>query len=525
MTSPGLIPPSLTDLRDELQALQQQIDQGRDRSITDVALLHRDAVYLALDTGDPAIAMTHALACLELARVSRDRSLEAKAHVAIALVQADTYDDLGADAHFQQAEMLAREAGDQRGVALVAVNRSHHEMDRDLYADAATRLHGLLHSPFAEGLRLGESAELLHTFHINYTVSASEALIRRQLPEGLRDEVQAELQHSVALLTTLNAQRTLLRSPLRVLDVLDALSRHAVWSGALDQAIQMGHESVQLAANTRSTTLYGHALRNRARAFSRSSRWDEAVADLEQAIAQFELGQQDLLAARAREALANAYARSGRFQEAFETQREVTRRVLALYRDVYQQRALLKQIEQQARDAEVRAAAFAEAAMQDPLTGAPNRAFAMQRLARLREQARQGPPSVVVLLDLDHFKRVNDTYGHAVGDAVLIRVVRALSAEIRDQDCLARFGGEEFVVILHDLGLEAAQEVCHRLRSVLERLVWDDVAAGLQMTASFGLARLDGRRDLKATLRAADEALYAAKAAGRNAVSVSEPWA
>ena len=166
----------------------------------------------------------------------------------------------------------------------------------------------------------------------------------------------------------------------------------------------------------------------------------------------------------------------------------------------------------------MRAAAFAEAALRDPLTGAPNRTAAMQRLEHLQERANMGQPSALALLDIDHFKRVNDRYGHAAGDAVLLRAVQVLTAGIREQDCLARFGGEEFLLILAGTPLNVARQVCDRLCVALASHDWSDVSPDLQVTASFGLARLRAGSDLRLVLRAADSAMYEAKAAGRNTV-------
>ncbi|MFC6663304.1 hypothetical protein [Deinococcus multiflagellatus] len=95
-----------------LAALQRQITQARGAALM---TLHRDAAYMALDLGDSALAMTHAVECLEAARALAEPRLEAKAHVTVALVMADAYDDQGADGHFARAEALARACGDARG--------------------------------------------------------------------------------------------------------------------------------------------------------------------------------------------------------------------------------------------------------------------------------------------------------------------------------------------------------------------------------------------------------------------------
>ncbi|WP_019586737.1 GGDEF domain-containing protein [Deinococcus apachensis] len=519
----GLPPASgAAPLRAAVEARQSALAARRDAGAppAELAALHREVVYAALDSGDVAVAMTHALACLDLARAAGDPSLQAKAQVALALVQAEAYDDLGAAVHFQQADRLAREAGDDRGVALVAVNASHHELERRQYGAALTRLHELQASPQARGLDLGDSREMRQAFAINYVTSAAEALRAGEVPGPARAGVEAQLLAAVAELRGWNADRAALTQPLHVLSILDALTRHAVWARDLPAARRLADEHVGLAGQTGSLLLLGRALLERSRLAAHAGRWPEAIRDAEQAVRHFEAGGQDLWAARGREALAEAYARTGRFQDAFEAQQEVTRRVEDLFRAYHQQRALVHQIEQQAREAEVRAAALAEAALKDPLTGAPNRTHAMRVLEGLRVRPGQG--SAVALMDLDHFKRVNDTYGHGVGDTVLRRVTRDLTAALRQVDCLARFGGEEFVVILSGVSLSEALACCERLRSVLADLDWADVAPGLRTTASFGVAPLDPDTGLDLTLQAADEALYAAKATGRNAVRVAE---
>ncbi|WP_157451817.1 GGDEF domain-containing protein [Deinococcus aquatilis] len=509
-------PPSMAALRDELRGFHEQIQASQDAA--DQALLHREAAYLALNIGETAVALTHALACLDLARACQDLNLQTKAHVAVAIVQAEGYDDLGAAEHFRHAEDLARAAGDHRGVALVAVNVSHYQMQRGEYLAAATQLGALSHPPYLGVLKQPDSAELRQVFHINYVVSAAEALMAHETQIADLESWRMRLRASAHELQLLHANQTGLTNALHLLDVLDALMRYALWQDDLPAAQQFADEFVQVSRRLGSTVMYGRALLNRSRVRARMQQWEGSIQDAEAAIAQFETGQHDLWAVRGRTALAEAYAQTQQFREAFETQREVTQQVESLYRQYHQQRALLGQITQQAREAEVRATAFAEAALQDSLTGIPNRAYAMQLLAQLHGRAQQGESSAIALVDLDHFKQVNDTSGHAAGDLVLTRVAQTLNAGVRAVDSVARFGGEEFVVILRGVTLADAQDSCERLRRVLNDLNWDDVVPGLRTSASFGLAMLDGQRDLKATLHAADKALYRAKASGRNVV-------
>ncbi|MFC4427037.1 sensor domain-containing diguanylate cyclase [Deinococcus navajonensis] len=511
--------PSIQALQATLRALQAQI-AAAEAGPDELALLHRDAAYAALDVGDTAAAMTHALACLDLARAVNEPSLKAKAHVVLALVQAEVYDDLGAAQHFTQADALVREAGDDRGVALVAVNAAHYEMERAQSLAAVTRLQALLDSPQVRGVDLGPTQDLKQALHINYLVSAAGAHLGGEvLPGAVRRQVEA----SQALLESWLTNRQQLGQPLRVLEILEALTLVALMDGQQERAAALADERVRLAVQADGPLLVGRALLDRVRVHEAAGAWAAVEADARQAVLSFTAAGHELFATRARERLAEALSHQGQFQAAFNVQREATRQVYALYHGFYQQRALVGQIEQQARDAEVRAAAFAEAALRDPLTGAPNRAHAMQVLAGLHAQARQGRGSAVALMDLDHFKRVNDTYGHAAGDAVLTRVVQVLGAEVRGMDCVARFGGEEFIIILPGVSLSGAEQVCQRLSQVLADLEWPDIDPALRVTGSFGVAWLHDGATLTDTLREADVALYEAKAAGRHTVRVLVP--
>ena len=160
-------------------------------------------------------------------------------------------------------------------------------------------------------------------------------------------------------------------------------------------------------------------------------------------------------------------------------------------------------------------------ALTDALTGCFNRrSFEMQLEREVRIAMRQRQPLSVVLLDIDHFKRVNDTYGHDAGDAALRYVAGMLREELRGVDTAARYGGEEFVVVLPQAGTEGAVVVAERLR---ERLAGMEVPGVGRITASFGVATYPlhgrGREEM---VKAADRALYEAKAGGRNQVRVAE---
>ncbi|WP_415919989.1 diguanylate cyclase domain-containing protein [Tateyamaria sp. SN6-1] len=176
-----------------------------------------------------------------------------------------------------------------------------------------------------------------------------------------------------------------------------------------------------------------------------------------------------------------------------------------------------------------------EASVIDPLTGLNNRRYAMPHVKRIAERAqRTGKPFALMIADLDHFKQVNDRYGHAAGDAVLIDVAKRLRSNLRAVDLVARIGGEEFLMVLPGVDLENAQKAATRLcRKVGDVPVTipgrdDPITA----TISIGLIVYDGvrRGDLAAgapltaetLLDRADRALYDAKAEGRNRVTLSQ---
>jgi diguanylate cyclase (GGDEF)-like protein len=168
--------------------------------------------------------------------------------------------------------------------------------------------------------------------------------------------------------------------------------------------------------------------------------------------------------------------------------------------------------------------ALQTAAIRDSLTGLYNRRFFSASLPNMRASCRRrGTPLSILMLDLDLFKRVNDTHGHAVGDQTLQAVARALEDSIRESDLLVRFGGEEFAVACPDTEPELAAEIAERIRSKVAAL--DESALGHPgpQTISVGVATLlaDGDTPNDELLRRADEALYRAKESGRNQVSVA----
>jgi diguanylate cyclase (GGDEF)-like protein len=152
----------------------------------------------------------------------------------------------------------------------------------------------------------------------------------------------------------------------------------------------------------------------------------------------------------------------------------------------------------------------------DPLTGLLNRRALTELAQRAMAHAvRHGSPLSVVLIDIDHFKQINDTHGHAAGDAVLVGLARLLNAHLRAGDACARLGGEEFLLLLPGTSRTQAVQVAEKLRLLMAS---EAEGAGIRWSSSFGVCSSDGTSDFDRLLQRADEALYRAKAGGRNRV-------
>ncbi|MDT9001924.1 GGDEF domain-containing protein [Paucibacter sp. APW11] len=158
----------------------------------------------------------------------------------------------------------------------------------------------------------------------------------------------------------------------------------------------------------------------------------------------------------------------------------------------------------------------------DPLTDCWNRRALSEAMEREHARLQRGSRYTLVMVDMDHFKRLNDTLGHAAGDLALQALVQALMPCVRDIDMLGRLGGEEFCVLLPDTDLAGAALVAERMRANLEAHPFEYQGKTWPLTASFGIAEA-GREEISAeqVLMRADQALYQAKAQGRNLVQAS----
>ncbi|WP_409498159.1 GGDEF domain-containing protein [Pseudomonas fragi] len=182
----------------------------------------------------------------------------------------------------------------------------------------------------------------------------------------------------------------------------------------------------------------------------------------------------------------------------------------------------IAQMEQQAQDYREHLEEQRQKALIDPLTGLPNRAAWGERLQHEVEQwQNHGKPLLIAMLDLDHFKRINDGYGHLAGDKVLKIIAAQLRKHLRPVDFIARFGGEEFVLLMPDTPLAAGVQGVERLRAAIEACPFHFKGEPVTITLSIGVSAFRPGDRSDQVLKRADEALYQAKHRGRNCVETA----
>ncbi|MBT2338374.1 MULTISPECIES: GGDEF domain-containing protein [Pseudomonas] len=166
--------------------------------------------------------------------------------------------------------------------------------------------------------------------------------------------------------------------------------------------------------------------------------------------------------------------------------------------------------------------AATQSALRDPLTGTGNRIAMDQTLTREIDMARRhSQPLSLLMLDIDHFKRINDSYGHSVGDDVLKAVADSIKQQLRNVDMVFRFGGEEFLILLANTNRDAAAMIGERLRYAAQVQDYFAEGARIELTVSLGCATLLPGESVESLLRRADSALYVAKREGRNRLAMA----
>jgi diguanylate cyclase (GGDEF)-like protein len=162
-----------------------------------------------------------------------------------------------------------------------------------------------------------------------------------------------------------------------------------------------------------------------------------------------------------------------------------------------------------------------EVSLRDPLTGLYNRRYSDDFVSfQFEGFLRKGTPFSIILFDIDHFKAVNDDFGHSAGDAVLVRISEVITLSIRKTDLAVRYGGEEFLLILSDTHLASAEIIAERLRRSIESIKFAELDR--QVTVSLGVTEIKSSDSKEALIERADKALYKAKGEGRNRIVLSD---
>jgi diguanylate cyclase (GGDEF)-like protein len=183
-------------------------------------------------------------------------------------------------------------------------------------------------------------------------------------------------------------------------------------------------------------------------------------------------------------------------------------------------KAQVRHVQDQAQNERTLRQEFERLAMLDPLTGIQNRrSLEAELLREIARTERSGQEFCLAMIDIDHFKQINDTYGHPFGDTVIRQLVQIMLEGARAMDVLARYGGEEFILLLPDTNLQDAVVVCERTRLAVEHYDWKKLGQDLQVTVSVGIGGSLEVKTIEALLSLADSRLYAAKQNGRNLVN------
>ncbi|MEU8660769.1 diguanylate cyclase [Actinoplanes philippinensis] len=325
------------------------------------------------------------------------------------------------------------------------------------------------------------------------------------------------------------------RHPFREALSLDNHGMLLALAGDLDGAFRLIEESRRIAVEAGYRSLESAALQHQARVRLMRGDHAEAITGLLLALDRAHRAGEKPMAMEIFRELSEAHERIGDFMAALAYYRDFHDLERELHNQVAAARARMAahhfeldnvrlEAENARLEAELHRARSAELAAdnllwqrqatEDALTGLPNRRSADDRLPKMAA----GGPVWVALADVDHFKRVNDRYGHPIGDEVLRRIARILLDGIGQADLVARFGGEEFLLAVHGSGAEDARAQCELMRAAVAAYPWESIEPGLSVTISIGLAEADGPDSLAGALNRADQRLYDAKRQGRNRV-------
>jgi diguanylate cyclase (GGDEF)-like protein len=415
--------------------------------------------------GDRPQAMSWLLRQLELSQKVGDRQQEATALHDLGFL---THDPEQSRSYFQQALEMFRAAGDGWGVALANINLAEGFLKQGNYQEALRHAHEAIAIEDHEGEAI-EKAFSAHTLGNIYATQKNftEALSHYHqalhfIREGMGD---GSLEPNL-LLCLGNSYQTM---------------------GNMETALSYFKESLQLAE----TMDFRVAIYQSHEALAS---YHKVNLSFEQALHHFEAFH------HLKEQIFNSES------EQKMRAMEVLHRTETARKEAELQHRKNKELQEHIHNLEELNAQVRALSISDPLTGLYNRRYLFEYLSRLE------PANTisVAILDLDHFKKINDTYSHFVGDDVLRGTASLLTASLRGTDIAARFGGEEFIIVFHHTTLDQAVMACERLKQAVETNVWSEIHPRLRATISVGL--VSGlAKDYEALLMQADQKLYEAK--------------
>jgi diguanylate cyclase (GGDEF)-like protein len=497
------------------------VEAAADHALLGRMLCDRGYAYAEVHQG--RLAEADYERALELARGLKDQELEALARNGLGNVKAHACDFSQALAHYEAALQIRRQRDDGRGVisCLNNIASCHTSLLQFDHADALYRevlelarhrddraietitLINLAEMHLARAEALADSGSTEHRQRVRAAIGDAREAARLARDQGNDAWFVA-------------AANPLAHGLLLAGEAAEALTL-AEYAHAVAPRLGLVKESVV------ARVLLGRLLLASGEARSALDKLQHACAEAER------VGVHEPLRDALR-ALSDAQAACGHSEAALATFRRYHRIALDLRDRVAEQRAealsaslQLERTRHQAEIERLRALELENAnralltqVLQDPLTGLPNRRHLELELERLLAE---GGPVAFAIADVDHFKGINDSYSHPVGDAVLREIGALLRQYCRDGDFAARLGGEEFALVLSGVDCDVAAAICERIRSALARQDWAPLDPSMRVTMSFGVACSSGGGDgLSSLFARADAAMYRAKRAGRNCV-------
>jgi diguanylate cyclase (GGDEF)-like protein len=516
---------------------------------------------------DPAGALADAIRCSEIALSLQDEALRARACALQGMVSLHRGDLRGGLALAVQAEQHAEEVDDAAAHAEVAALKAQVGFFTGSYAEALRHAeHAVQHADATQDLALRiyarratcpvfgnvgvpdlrQRIDELLALAIEHGDPWEEAISRNDLAcyfqqQGDHDGAVAEIERALAAARRVSSARSFAfalihstRADIRLL------------AGSFEEALADAERSIELlsAADDPNPYVLGATVRADVQARMALGRLDDAQRVGEGALSW--LGDRvPQTRGLILSTLASALRAAGRVDDAYDALVRATELERQAFRELSELQLRLERVtleasaarqtsaalaaknrqlaeahtelERRARKLEALQSQLRDQAERDWLTGLHNRRYFAHEIERLASEQRGGAVSLAVV-DLDHFKSINDRFGHEVGDRVLMRVAALLCDVLRQSDIVVRSGGEEFLVLMSATEVNAATECCERLRQAIRDEPWQRIAAELAVTASVGVASTDDPRHLAVLARTADQRLYAAKRSGRDRV-------